>query len=152
MRHRSTALACALTVALGLLALPASGARADSSVPLTQLTGFHQIVVDSAAGYVFLSEGVNSASLVTGGNSAAAGSAIVVTDLSGNYVTTLDSGKGAEGLALSADGGTLYAALAEDDAVGVIDTSTLTQTAEYSLGSAVATPYSLALQSGKKPG
>ena len=149
MRHRSTALACALTATLGLLALPASGARADSSVPLTQLTGFHQIVVDSAEGYIFLSEGVNSASLVTGGKSAAAGSAIVVTDLSGNYVTTLDTGKGVEGLALSSDGGTLYAALAEDDAVGVIDTATLTQTAEYSLGTAVATPYSLALQSGK---
>jgi len=43
----------------------------------------------------------------------------------------------------------LYAALAEDDAVGVIDTTTLTQTAEYSLGTAVATPYSLAIQSGK---
>ena len=54
MRHRSSALACALTAALGLLALPASSARADSSVPLTQRTGFHQIVVDSAKGYIFL--------------------------------------------------------------------------------------------------
>ena len=149
MRHRPTALACALTATLGLVALPASGARADSSVPLTQLAGFHQIVADSAKGYLFLSEGVNGESLVTGGANAAAGSAIVVTDLSGNYVTTLDTGKGVEGLALSSDGGTLYAALAEDDAVGVIDTATLTQTAEYSLGSAVAAPYSLAIQGGK---
>jgi YVTN family beta-propeller protein len=36
-----------------------------------------------------------------------------------------------EGLGLSSDGGTLYAALAADDAVGVIDTATLTQTREY---------------------
>jgi hypothetical protein len=83
MRHRSTALACALTATLGLLALPASGARADSSLPLTQLTGFHQIVVDSAAGYVFLSEGVASPYLVDS-TGPVAPSGLVVTDLSGN--------------------------------------------------------------------
>ena len=148
MRHRSTALACALTATLGLLALPASGARADSSAPLTQLTGFHQIVVDSAAGYVFLSEGVASPYLVDTTNPVPP-SGLVVTDLSGNYVTTLDAGDGVEGLALSSDGGTLYAALAADDAVGVIDTATLTQTREYALGAAVAKPYALAIQSGK---
>src|SRR5262245_9094068 len=127
----ATTLLCVLAGTLGMLALPASGARADSSAPLAQLTGFHQIVVDDAAGYVFLSEGVDSPLLIGAGATNA--TSIVVTDLSGTYVTTLDAGDGVEGLAVSPDGGTLYAALAADDAVGVIDTTSLTQTMEYSL-------------------
>ena len=79
-------------------------------------------------------------------------SGIVVADLSGNYVTTLDSGDGVEGLAL--DGGTLYAALAGQDAVAAIQASSITATtttptqALYPLGTGDI-PYSLAVQSGK---
>src|SRR5207249_225770 len=74
----------------GLIALPvlaAGSARADTVTPLTQLANFHQVVVDSADGYVFLSEGVSSGSWFNGTFDA---NAIVVTDLSGNYVATLD--------------------------------------------------------------
>jgi hypothetical protein len=121
--------------------------QADASSPAITLTGFHQMAVDSAGGHIFLSEGLSASDLFAKGPDAA--TAIVVTDLSGNYVTTLDAGDGVEGIALSADGGTLYAALAATRSVGVISTSSLTQTATYSLGLSTATPYSVAVQSGK---
>jgi hypothetical protein len=139
-----------LAVALGAAALSTagfvaltSGAQADAATALPQLTGFHQMVVDSTDGYIFLSEG-STATYVQNGNAGASG--IVVADLSGNYVTTLDAGDGVEGLAL--DGSTLYAALAITGQVAAIDASTsaFTQTA-YSL-SAGDVPYSVAVQSG----
>ena len=73
--------------------------------------------MDDAAGYVFISQGVGSLSLLQGVVNTAG---IVVTNLPGGYVTTLDAGDGVEGLALSSDGSTVYAALDTDDAVGVI--------------------------------
>ena len=109
MRFTVPALACTVAGTLALLALPATATRADSTATLPQLTGFHQMVVDSANGYVFLSEGISSESLLSGASSS---TAIVVTDLTGTYITTLDAGDGVEGLALSSDGNTLYAALA----------------------------------------
>ena len=144
MRFKRALLATALVSVLASVALPAAVARADSSVPLPfpQLAGFHQILADDAAGYVFISEGT-----VADYGPGAGG--IVVTDLSGRYVTTLDTGDDAKGLALSPDGKTLYAALAATNAVGVIDTATLTQTTTYPLATAGTAPYSLALQSGK---
>jgi hypothetical protein len=146
VRHgRNKLLAPALAGLLGLLALPASGALADSGTSLTQLTSFHQMTVDSSAGYIFLSEGGT-----TGG--------IVVTNLSGSYVTTLDAGAGVSGLALSSDGGYLYAALTTGttpgnaDSIDVIDVSTVsgTQVAEsaYQLGNGDV-PGSLAFQNGQ---
>jgi hypothetical protein len=140
VRFKGALLVTALASSLALIGLSAPAARSDSPVPLAlpQLAGFHQILVDDAAGYVFLSEGAE-------GNAAG----IVVTDLSGNYVTTLDAGDGVQGLVLSSDGRTLYAALAAVDAVGVIDTASLTQTTTYSLAITGTAPYYLALQSGK---
>ena len=86
------------------------------------------MVVDDVGGngYIFLSQGLSSGALGTGGPSQTAG--IVVTDLSGNYVTTLDAGYGAEGLALSPDGGTVYAAMSRASAVAAIDVSSITPT------------------------
>jgi sugar lactone lactonase YvrE len=153
MRSTVTALACTVAGTLALLALPATAAHADPTAALPQLTGFHQVVVDSANGYVFLSEGINSDSLLTGASSS---TAIVVTDLTGTYITTLDAGDGVEGLALSSDGSTLYAALAATGQVAAVDvaagsitptTTTPTQTL-YNLGTGDV-PYSVALQSGK---
>ena len=135
MRSKGALFATVMVGAAALTILPAAAARADTSTPLTQLTGFNQMVVDDAAGYVFLSEGAKG----TNG--------IVVTDTSGTYVTTLDSGDDVEGLALSSDGTTLYAALGAKAAVGVINVSTLTQT-QWALPSSVGSPYGLALQSG----
>jgi hypothetical protein len=152
MRSTIAALACTVAGTLGLLALPATAAPADSAATLPQLTGFHQIVVDSANDYVFLSEGITSDALLSGVSSS---TAIVVTDLSGTYITTLDAGDGVEGLALSSDGNTLYAALAATGQVAAIgvasgsitSTTTPTQTL-YNLGTGDV-PYSVALQSGK---
>lgn len=146
MRHgRNKLLAPALAGLLVLLAPPASGARADSGTTVAQLTSFHEMTVDSSAGYIFLSEGGS-----TGG--------IVVTNLSGGYVTTLDTGAGVTGLALSPDGSYLYAALttgtssSNADSINVIDVSTVaaTQPAEsaYQLGNGDV-PLSLAFQSGQ---
>ena len=135
----ATALSCAGV--LGLAGVP--GARADSIQAIPNLTNFHQMVVDSADGHVFLSEGTASTSLLSSVDST---SAIVVTDLTGNYVTTLDSGDGVEGLALH--GGTLYAALAASKQIAVIDAATLTRTSTYALPTGDR-PYGLAVQSGK---
>jgi hypothetical protein len=148
MRSTVAALACTVAGTLGLLALPATVASADSTATLPQLTSFHQMVVDSQAGYVFLSEGTGSESL---GSGTVPSSSLVVTNLSGSYVTTLDSGEGVEGLALSADGSTLYVALAgATHEVAAIDVSTVTATTptetDFPLGSDA--PYSLAVQSG----
>lgn len=151
MRSTVPALACTVAGTLALLALPATAGRADSAATLPQLTGFHQMVVDSANGYVFLSEGISSESLLSGASNS---TAIVVTDLTGTYITTLDAGDGVEGMALSSDGNTLYAALAATDQVAAIGvakgsitaTTTPTQTL-YNLGTGDV-PYSVALQSG----
>ena len=140
------AAAGAVMTALGALILSAGSARADTVTPLPQLSYVHQVLVDDAAGYVFISGGVYSFSLH------ATGTGVVVTDLAGKYVTTLDDGLAAEGMALS--GGTLYAALDGDHAVAAIDIATIGQPPLklkqrfYPLGSGDL-PYDLALQSGK---
>jgi hypothetical protein len=138
------AAALGLGGALGLAA--ASAAHADSTTSLSQLSAFGQMVVDSADGYVFISEGPTSEAVVNGGYSGLSSSGIVVTTLDGQYKTTIDAGDGVEGLAL--DGSTLYAALATQDEVGVIDAATLTQTQAYPLPAGLL-PYSLAMQSGE---
>jgi len=146
----ATALA---VLAAGVFAFPAGAADAAQvagpQVTVPQLTGFHQIVVDDAEGYVFLSEGADSYPIVSGAD---ASTALVVTTLAGAYVTTLESGDGVEGMALAPDGKTLYVALAAKEAVAAIDvtsigSSSLSQTL-YSMPSGYM-PYDLVLQSGK---
>jgi hypothetical protein len=145
MVSRLAASGLALVATVGALALPAASAEASTIVPLPSLSYVHQVVVDEAAGYVFISEGYYSFNLQTSGGG------IVVTNLAGSYIKTLDTGDAAEGLALN--GGTLYASLDADGAVAAIDVSTIgqqtpTQTL-YSLGSSGYLPYDLALQSGE---
>src|SRR4051812_21813845 len=79
------------------------------------------MAVDAAHQHIFFSQGNGS----TG---------ILVTDLSGTPITTIADEPGATGLALSADGGTLYAALADGDVIAAIDTATLTESARYPTG------------------
>lgn len=144
-RLLATALAAALGAAgLGLATVPA--AHADTTAALPNLTRFHQMVVDSADGYLFLSEGYDSVGLVDGGWATDSSSAVIVTTLSGQYVTTLDAGDGVEGLAL--DGSTLYAALGTADKVDVINAATLTDITSYPLP-VNDIPYGLALQGGQ---
>lgn len=135
---------------LALFGLSASGAKADSGGTVAQLTGFHRMVVDSSAGYIFLS----------------GSSGITVTDLSGNTITTLDTGNQAVGLALSSGstGDILYAALTatgtstststsiNSDSIDAIDVSTIKASSPtegyYPLGNGDV-PYGLAFQGGE---
>jgi YVTN family beta-propeller protein len=116
--------------------LPASVAQADSGTPLP-IAGFDRIVADSAHGHLFISQGDYSGS-----------SQILVTDMLGDKVAAISGQDGAMGMVLSPDGTTLYVALASDDAVSAISTTTLRQTASYPLG-AGNSPVDVAVQSGK---
>jgi hypothetical protein len=94
---------------IGAAMLPAVTAAADTTGNLP-ISSFHQIVADTTAGYLFFSEGSLSDSLLTDSNTT---SPLVITNLSGTTIATIDP-EGVEGLALSPDGTTLYAALAGD--------------------------------------
>ena len=149
-------LAPALAGCLGLVGtglasgtgLAAATARATAT-PLAKLTAFHQMAVDSAAKYIFFSEGTDSWQLQDGAD---ASSGIVVTSLAGDYVTTLDGGDGVEGIAISPDGATLYAALGAKGKVAAITVSGISGGSPaqslYALPSGDA-PYGVAVQSGK---
>jgi hypothetical protein len=116
-----------LTVGLG------SGvAAAQTGAPLP-ITSFGQIVADPANGYLFLSDPAQNQ--------------ILVTNLAGQEVTTIGSQYGVIGMALSADGSTLYAALSTGNAVTAISTTTLAQTTSYPLP-AGDNPVDVAVQSG----
>jgi hypothetical protein len=119
-----------------------SGAHAATQVPATGLPGFGQVVVDKAASRVFVSEGTNGSS----SNSTTPAQGIVVADLSGNYLTTIDQGTGAEGLTLAPDG-KLYAALSTAGKVAQIDPTTYSET-DYPV-TAGDVPEYVAAQSGK---
>ncbi|SOD85066.1 hypothetical protein [Streptomyces sp. Ag109_G2-15] len=138
MRLKQVSLTTAISVVAGLttatVGLTGSAAWADSTAALP-LSHYSHLMVDTAHRHIFFSQGAGS----TG---------IVVTDLSGTPVTTLADEQGATGLALSPDGGTLYAALADGDAVAAIDTSTLTETARWSTGTGSA-PVSVAVAGGR---
>jgi hypothetical protein len=82
------------------------------------LPGFGSVAVDDKHQVVY----------VTGG---AGGNSVLVVGFDGRVKQTIDKQYGASGLVLSADGSTLYVALASGDAVSAIDTSTLKQKASY---------------------
>jgi YVTN family beta-propeller protein len=100
-----------------------AGADTGSTTTSTTLplTSFAHLIVDDAAGYVF----------ATGGSGT---SGVVVRDMSGNAVTVIHNEAGADGLALSPDGATLYVALRDDSSIAAIDTATLTESARYFTG------------------
>ncbi|MER6081718.1 hypothetical protein [Streptomyces sp. NPDC001833] len=138
MRLKQVSLAAAISVVAGLttaaVGLTASAAVADSTASLP-LAHYAHMVTDPAHQHLFFSQGAGS----TG---------ILVTDLSGTPVTTITDEQGAAGLALSADGSTLYAALADGDAVAAVDTATLTESARYATGTGSA-PVSVAVAGGQ---
>jgi hypothetical protein len=130
--------------------LPASGARAaglpSAGTPAAaaaagtlSLARFHEIVPDVAKGRLFFSGGTEGKDV---------SSSIIVTNLAGKLIATLGGQDGVEGIALSADGSTLYAALSGLDAVSAINTTSLEETALYPLGSGNR-PYDVAVQSGR---
>ncbi len=139
MRNRIKPLlaaAAGMIVSIGFL-VAGSNQPASAAAPVTlPISSFYQMVVDAAHGHIFISQGSSSQN------------GILVTDLSGQVVTTITGQSGVTGLALSPDGSTLYAALSTGDAVTAISTDSLTQTASYPLPSGDS-PSSVAVQSGK---
>ena len=147
MRSRAKLLAsgsaCALLLAVAgvLLGAGGGGARADTIISLPGVTYLTQAVPDTA-----------------GGNSelfAAANGEIMVSTLAGASIATLDAGDGINGLALSADGGTLYASVtsgAHAGSVAAITVSTVagaTPAQTFYPLTAGDSPGSLAVQSGR---
>jgi sugar lactone lactonase YvrE len=138
LRLKQVSLTAAISVVAGLttatVGLAGSAAWADSTAALP-LSHYAHMLVDTAHQHIFFSQGAGS----TG---------IVVTDLAGTPVTTLTGEQGATGLALSPDGTTLYAALADGDAVAAVDTATLTESARYATGTGSG-PVSVAVAGGR---
>jgi DNA-binding beta-propeller fold protein YncE len=150
MRLKSGLLLSVVAGTIGLVTLPTAAARADTSTVLSYLGAFHQVVADTADGYLFFSEGLSSDSLLTD----QASGPLFVSSLSGVLVATIDQGDGVEGMALSPDGKTLYVALSGTDEVAGIDIASIktdpTAPAQtlYPLTTGDV-PYSVAVQSGE---
>jgi len=132
------------SAAPGTTAPLAARAGSAGTVPAGTLpiTNFHEFVVDAAHGHLFFTQGYGGIDNFTKHN------AITVTNLSGKLVATIGGQDNVQGIALSPDGSTLYAADEGDDAVSAISTTTLQETARYPLGTGNA-PYGVAVQSGK---
>src|SRR6266540_3616288 len=107
-----------------VMVVPSASARDayQANVTVLPFTSYQDMAVDAGHGHLFIS----------------GGDLVVVTDLDGHIVKTIDGLKGASGLALSADGATLYAA---------ISTAKLKETARYKVGSLC--PRDLALAQGR---
>jgi hypothetical protein len=143
-KFRATAIACALPLAIGgvLLAGGGSSARADAVISLpASVTYLNQTLPDTLGGngYVFI----------------AANGEIIVCNLAGQQVTTVDAGDGIGALALSADGATLYASVTSGANAGSVAAITVSSIANgpvkqtfYPLATGDQ-PGSLAVQSGK---
>lgn len=117
----------AVCLVAGGVWIPLAAGAADASAPLG-LSGFKHIVVDDATGRVFLSSD----------------NGLQVRDSSGAPVAnSLNLGQ-VDGLVLSADGTTLYAAQPSQDSIAKIDTATLTQTSSIATGS-MTEPRSLSM-------
>jgi hypothetical protein len=127
MRFRAIVSASVLVVA-GLIALPAGGARADTTAWLVPLSNFHQLAVDSAHDHLFID----------------GGGQLLVTDFSGSTQAVFSAA--VTEVALSPDGSTVYAATGYK--VLAISTATLQQTAQYSIAG-IGTVANVAVQSGK---
>lgn len=101
-----------LVVAAGL-AVPTGAAAASSDAgTLLDLASFTAIVADPAHGREFITGGPNT-------------NTVLVADEAGRIVTTLPNMSGASGMTLSPDSGTLYVALARDQGIAAVDTTTL---------------------------
>ncbi|MER7838470.1 hypothetical protein ABTY98_21920 [Streptomyces sp. NPDC096040] len=126
----AAALFLGLTTAIGPGAV-ASYAASDKPLPIAH---FAQMVVDTPHGHLFISGGAGT-------------DGILVTDLDGGNPSLISNEPGATGLAVSADGSTLYAALPGQDAIAVISTENLTESARYGTGAGTH-PDSLAVAGG----
>ncbi|MFG3138962.1 YncE family protein [Streptomyces sp. NPDC048211] len=136
MRTRRISTATSLAVLFSSVVLvggAANPAAADSSKVLPA-TSVGDIVTDGVHKRVFISD-------PTGGQ-------VIVADYDGAVLATVPSLPGVTGLDLSADSGTLYAAVPGADAIVTIDTAALTESARYDTGSGTGPKYP-ALAGGK---
>ncbi|MFD8112410.1 YncE family protein [Streptomyces microflavus] len=136
MRTRRISTATAFAVLFSSVVLvggAASPAAADSSrvLPIVALA---DIVTDGLHQRVFLSDPTSGT--------------IVATDYSGKVVSTIASLPGVQGLELSPDSGTLYAAVPGADAIVAVDTATVKESARYDVGEGTR-PRHPALAGGK---
>ncbi|WP_326737160.1 Ig-like domain repeat protein [Streptomyces sp. NBC_01022] len=136
MRTRRISTATSLAVLFSSVVLvggAANPAAADSS-KILPAASVGDIVTDGVHKRVFISD-------PTGGK-------VLVTDYAGAVVATLPSLPGVTGLDLSADSGTVYAAVPGADAIVAIDTAALTESARYETGIGTGPKYP-ALAGGK---
>ncbi|MDI5963470.1 hypothetical protein [Streptantibioticus silvisoli] len=132
MAIRRAALASAVTLVAGIVTagLPTAQASAADSTALPG-TSVTQALVDDAAGHLFLRQDGD----------------LLVTDLTGAELATLPE-PGTGGIALSADGSTVYVARGDDGRIAAVDTATLTRTALYATGTGTA-PTAVAVSGGR---
>jgi hypothetical protein len=136
-RALAVATASAVTAAGGVAAVVLAGPAAAATITSVGLPfpTYSQMLIDPVHQHLFVTAGPGSSS-------------ILVTDYSGHTVATVPNEPGATGLALSSDGSTVYAALANGDAISAISTSTLAETARYGTGTGTDPTY-VAYTSGK---
>jgi hypothetical protein len=121
----------AVVAVLGIA--PSASAASPHEVNVTALpfTSYRDMAVDPAHGHLFVS----------------GDDVVVVTDLDGHVVKTMNRLPGASGMALSADGATLYVGLNGANAIAAISTAKLREKTRYSVG--VLCPRDVALAKGK---
>jgi hypothetical protein len=118
---------------LSLVFSPA--ALADSSTTLA-LTSFGGLTVDYADGYVFVSGGSGSSSVV------------VLDAIDGTVVTTISGLSGPSGMALDEGSSTLYVAQEDGSSLAVIDAANTVSTGSIAL-SPTASPRQVAIAGGR---
>ncbi|MGW2847790.1 YncE family protein [Streptomyces sp. NPDC001274] len=136
MRTRRISTATTLAVLFSSVVLvggAANPAAADSS-KVIPAASVGDVVADGVHHRVFISDPVTGK--------------VLATDYSGNVVGTIPSLPGVKGLELSADSGTLYAGVPGADAIAVIDTAALVESARYATGQNTKPAYP-ALAGGK---
>lgn len=130
-RRLAVAMAGAVAVigSVASVGLPAVSARAATTTTTVALpiSSYSHMLLDPAHQHIFISS--------------AASNTILVTDYSGQTVATIANEPGADGLAVSGDGSTVYAALSTGDAISAISTSTLAESARYATGTGTDPAY-----------
>ncbi len=135
MRYMKRVAGSALAGAAALLAMSggaASAATAAPKLPTLPIGDLKQVVADGVHNHVYLA--------TTDG--------IVVMNMTGGHVTTLDAGDSVSHIVLSQDGNTLYAALPGADEVATFSAKTLGAGMVYKLPAADAIG-DIAYQAGK---
>jgi hypothetical protein len=118
---RRGALTVVLSLVVALLAVGGAIQASADSVTDIGMTGFRDIIVDEAHDHVYVSQG---------------NATLIVTDLQGVPITTIEGLHGAAGMTLSPDGSTLYVALSSGDAIAAVDPDTLEVANTYPTGTA----------------